>query len=143
MSERAEELIADVQDQIGLDAYHLYPSSRRLIPEAVLWGFASACILDFVKAFVDLKGLGEAARGRIGRLLAGWKAKSLDDVEADNLAADVAEAIGAMPPEVTPAEREAGTLRLRAALLELGLPSDEAKRHAESIAAKVLAAAAG
>ena len=124
MSDRAEELIADVKDQIGLDAYHIYPESRRMIPDAVLWAFASACILEFVKAFVDLKGLGEATRNRIGRLLAKWKAKNLDDVAVDDLASDVAEAIAALPRKASPAEREAGILRLQAALLELGLSSD-------------------
>lgn len=44
----ADELIARVQDQIGIDAYVIYPDSHRLIPDTVLWGFASACVLEFV-----------------------------------------------------------------------------------------------
>jgi hypothetical protein len=41
----------------------VYPDSYRLIPDTVLWSFASACVLEFVKAFIDLKGSARDDRG--------------------------------------------------------------------------------
>ena len=76
MALRVDDLIQDIQDQIGIDAYHIIPEQRRLIPEAVLWGFASACLLGFLRGLVDIKSMGETLRQRIENFLSAWRSKA-------------------------------------------------------------------
>ena len=75
MSKRSEEIISLVEQEIGIDAYHMYPDTRHAIPDTVLWGFASACILEFSKGFIDFKKLGESVRTNVNLLLKAWKLK--------------------------------------------------------------------
>jgi hypothetical protein len=57
------DLISQVRDEIGLDAYYLYPDTRRAIPDPVIWGFASACVLKFVEGLgIDFKVFGEQTK---------------------------------------------------------------------------------
>ena len=83
----ANEIIASVRDVVGFDAYHMYPDTKRAIPDPVLWGFASACLLEFVKGFVDFKKLGETVRAKLESLLTHWREKrSFEDyVQSEGL----------------------------------------------------------
>jgi hypothetical protein len=68
-------VLENAKDTLGLDAYLLYPESRRLIPETVLWGLAAACVGEFIKGFIDFKSLGETARAALTELLRKWRDK--------------------------------------------------------------------
>ena len=136
MVQDAHELIDEISTVIGLDAYVMYPDSKRLIPDVVIWGFASAFLLEFVKALVDLKGLGENLRKRAEFFLQSWKAKigfeaivSADDVNEVNR-----ELIAALPQDIGVDELDKGRVALRDALVGLGLKVAVAERHAQKIA---------
>jgi hypothetical protein len=68
-------VLENAKDTLGMDAFLLYPESRRLIPEAVLWGLAGACVGEFIKGFIDFKSLGETARAALNELLRKWRDK--------------------------------------------------------------------
>lgn len=135
MATDATELIESVRDEIGLDAYHIYPTSKRAIPDAVLWGFASACMLEFIKGFVDFKSLGEAIRSRLEGLLQHWRDKHdfEEYVRSEGLDKAVLTAADAIPRTITPAQRTAAVKTLEDALVEVGLPRDTASKHAARI----------
>lgn len=136
MATKAIAMIDSVRDEIGLDAYHIYPTSRRSIPDTVLWGFASACVLEFIKGFVDFKSLGEAVRSRLDGLLQHWRNKQdfEDYVRSEGLDKAVYAAVEAIPHIVTPTQRSAATKRLEDALVGLGLQRETASEHAARIA---------
>jgi hypothetical protein len=132
-----EELVASVQDEIGRDAYVMYPNSHRLIPDAVLWAFASACVLEYTKSFVDLKGLGEKSRALVEELLDRWKGK--DEFESfaqrEGLADRVADAVvQTLPATIPPQSRASAIADLATALEGLGMRAADARRHAAGIA---------
>jgi len=136
----AQGIVDQVQSEIGLDAYHIYPDSRRFIPEVVLWGIASACVIEFVKGFVDFKKLGEDARSKLNELLRRWKQK--DDfekfVESEYLEVIVYRAIETIPPRLSDAKIDAAREELVLALVEFGLSHDAARRQAGKISEVVL-----
>ena len=65
----ASTVIEEVEQELGIDAYHIYPGSRRMIPDAVAWGVAAACIIEFIKGMVDFKRLGEGTRFQLDELV--------------------------------------------------------------------------
>jgi hypothetical protein len=136
MATKAAAMIDSVQNEIGLDAYHIYPTSRRSIPDAVLWGFASACLLEFIKGFVDFKSLGESIRSRLEGLLQHWRDKRdfEEYVRSEGLDKAVYAAVDAIPRTITPTQRSAAIKRLEDALVEVGLQREMAFEHAARIA---------
>ena len=131
-----DELIAEVGDEIGIEAYRIYPNSRRLIPEPVLWGIASACVIEFVKGLVDFKGLGEATKSRLLELSRRFRERdSLESfVEHNDLTEPIRLALSALPKKITDEDYEKGRGELEAALRLFGLPSASAQAHAAAIA---------
>jgi hypothetical protein len=129
------DIVESVREEIGLDAYHMYPGSRRAIPDAVLWGFASACLLEFVKGFVDFKSLGEAIRGQLEGLLRHWRDEQdfEDYVRSEGLDRAVLAATAAIPGQITSVQRSSGIRALEDALVEIGLPRETASKHANRI----------
>jgi len=136
----ASEIIDQVQTEMGLDAYHIYPDSRRFIPETVLWGIAAACVIEFIKGIIDFKSLGEQARGKLDELVTRWKKK--EDFERfvtdKELKSIVAKAIDKLPAKMTDADEAQARDRLAKALLEFGLPADAANSKAASISVLLL-----
>jgi hypothetical protein len=128
MSSDARRLIVSAENAIGTDAYLVYPNNLRQIPEVVIWGFASACVLEFVKAFVDLKGIGEAARELVAGLLIRLKERSSFEeyCRTEGLDAAVLSAIATIPERIDEKQFEVGLLGLKSVLTQLGLPENEA-----------------
>jgi hypothetical protein len=131
----AADMIASVCDEIGLDAYHIYPSSKRSIPDAVLWGFASACLLEFVKGFVDFKSLGEAVRSKLDGLLQHWRDKEdfEDYLKSEGIERAVLVAVEAIPKTISTSQRMLALKNLEDALVEIGLSREAAGKHAARI----------
>lgn len=123
---RPDDLITAVQDQLGPDAYNIYPDSRRLIPDAVLWGIAAACVIEFLKGFGAFNELGKQSRERLDELVRRWKTrKDLEPyVQTLNLTLrdDVASVIdSAAKQSHAPTGRPAARQALTEALIEFGL----------------------
>jgi len=129
-------VIVVVEEQINLDAYHMYPDSKRLIPEMVVWGFASACLLEFVKGLVDFNQLGKGIRTKVEGLLKAWREKHdfEDYLKSEGIEAAVLATIEACPSEITAAQRQDAVERVASALIDLGLPAKKARQHAEQVA---------
>ena len=142
MTTEGSDLLEQIKFRIGLDAYHIYPDSRHAIPDAVLWGFASACLLEFAKTFVDFKGLGEGLRKKADALLVSWFGKKdfpemVSTIDHSELANKI---ISLLPAEFEDSLLMAATVDLAAALERLGVKPVAAQRHAAAIAQKIATA---
>jgi len=73
--EEAADQLTDIRDQLGHDVYYFYPDSRHHIPDTVLWGFVSACLLEFLYGFIDLNRLGKTTRESVQELLERWRSR--------------------------------------------------------------------
>lgn len=135
------ELLIMTRDELGLDAYVIYPDSRRSIPDTVLWAFASACLLEYLKPLIDFKGLGEKTRRTIEELLRRWRTKDKFEEFAakPELAAAVTDALSAATPADNGTGREKAVADLAQALTALGVRAADAVEHAERIAELVSA----
>jgi hypothetical protein len=128
----SHDLISQVRDEIGLDAYYLYPDTRRMIPDPVIWGFASACVLKFAEGLgIDFKQFGEQTKcllsGLVDRI---FRKQDFEPfVENEQLPAGVALAIVAIPERIDEHKRAEGVRRLEAALTELGMPAPTASER--------------
>ncbi len=138
--EQSMRIIDQVTDELGLDAYHIYPDSRRLIPDAVLWAVASACVIEFLKSFLDLKTLGEQARKQLLELTRRWRER--DDLEGylktEGLDASVRLALEAARPRLTETEENEAVRALEGSLVQFGIDKHAAHEHAARIARIVL-----
>lgn len=124
------------RDELGLDAYVMFPDSRRSIPDTVLWAFASACLIEYVKPLIDLKGLGEKSRHLIEELLQRWRSKrNFEELAASpDLAAAVKDALSAASSANEDIDRANSISNLAQALTALGIRAADANRHAQAIA---------
>lgn len=131
-----QELITQVQNKIGLDAYHIYPDSRHFIPEAVLWGIASGCVIEFVKGFVDFKLIGESAKRTLLELSTRFRRKdSFEDfIKQHDITVSILHIIAVLPPTISNQDYDNGLRTLEAALIEFGLQPIPAKSRAAEIA---------
>jgi hypothetical protein len=136
-NEKLERLLNEVADELGHDVYYVYPDSKRLIPDAVMWAVVVACIVQFLKGFVDFERLGESARTAIAELLDRWRSKK--DLEPWIQGADlhrlVLEAFESRPASVTDADLDRGQACLKQALPEFGMDENLAEEHARAIRA--------
>lgn len=127
-------LIEKTQDILGLEAYRIFPDSRRFIPDVIVASVAAACLGEFIKGFVNFKKLGEGARAKFDELIRRWRAK--DDFERYAKQEDAVELVSkaiATIPEKLPSLVQAQA-RLQAALEEFGLSKAAAEEHAKRIA---------
>lgn len=133
------DVLQETRDALGIEPYRIYPRSRRLIPEAVLWGFASACILEFVKGLVDFKKLGEASRAKVEQCLRAWRApETFEQLVADSPPDALAtSALALLPASLDEAAITRATQDLSAALQGFGIPSTAAAECADRIAKAV------
>jgi hypothetical protein len=131
-----QELVTQVQNKIGLDAYHIYPDSRRFIPEAVLWGIASACVIEFIKGFVDFKLVGESAKRTLLELSSRFRRKdSFEDFVQQHDIKDITlHIIAVLPPTISDRAYDDGLRELETALIQFGLRPVPAKARATEIA---------
>lgn len=133
---RADTLIADIEDELGLDVYHVYSDgSRRLIPEAVVVGVAVACIAEFVKAFTDIRSLGEQSRERLLELVRRWRKKDDFSSHAESLCHrdDVQKLLDSVSATVGESDLQSGEDSLLEALRAFGLSDQRASVHAAEI----------
>lgn len=132
--------LEQARDAIGLDAYRLYPDSRRLIPEAVALSVAAACISEFIKGFVDFKSLGERANQVLTELIRRWRTKDRFEefVTEHDPTAVVTLAIQHLPLALPAPEAAEAQRRLQEGLEEFGLSASKAADRAAEIA-KIIA----
>ncbi|WP_166300738.1 hypothetical protein [Bradyrhizobium sp. 2S1] len=140
----AEELLTQAKRAVGQNAYVMYPPTKRpLIPEAVVWGFASACLLEFVKPFFDFKGLGEVANKHVTGLLQAWRDKASfeEHCRTEGVDAAVLAALEAVPNNVTSDQSKKGVENLTSALKQIGVNEQDAAVLADKIKNAVAPAA--
>lgn len=144
MTEDDADLIGAVRDQIGLDAYHLYPDTRRLIPDAVFWGIAIACLTEYFKGLGGFETLGKATRRKAASILKAWKEKRDFEhvVQGEEFESIVSEGIRLVPQRIAKGREVHARARLRQSLVEFGLGDDEAGELSRQIAELVAARAA-
>jgi hypothetical protein len=131
----AANLLNDIRDELGTDVYYFYPDTRHQIPDTVIWGFVSACILEFLKGFIDLNGLGKTTREAARELLKRWRSRQEPEpwIQTLNLHDVIAEALQQPPTPVSAADLSKGEAALRQALCDLGMEPHVAAEHAKAI----------
>lgn len=67
------ELRAEIIFEIGPDAYSQYDQERYAIPEIVLHILADACIIEFIKGFVDFEALGKGVRAKLEQFIEAFR----------------------------------------------------------------------
>ena len=140
---KTDELIGSVQDQLGPDAYNIYPDSRRLIPDAVLWGIAAACLIEFLKGLGGFNDLGKQARERLEEMIRRWKTHKDFEPYVQTLSlelrADVADALSSITnKEYSRKEYDDSRVALTESLIQFGLHPKTAQQHAGVISDLVL-----
>lgn len=129
------EILQSIKDIIGLEAYRMYPDSRRLIPDAVLWGVAAACATEFLKGAIDFKSIGEGAHNKLMELMRRFEHRDAFEefVDAQDVESLAASAIAAAPIELTPDELTQARSNLEDALKRLGLSGPEIRNKVAEI----------
>lgn len=135
----ATELVENVRHKIGIDAYRYYSDSKHAITETVLVGIATACILQYLRGYVDFEKIGKQNSARVKAMIENWRKRSgLERVSDKKLIrASMAAALEMIPPIPTPDERASATTLLEEALREFGLPEKLAHERAKEIDALV------
>jgi hypothetical protein len=134
-------ITTSVADELGLDVYRLYPDTRRLIPDTVVWGLASGCIAQFLAGFVDFNGLGKEVRAKLDELIRRWRQK--DDferyIETSAPTEAVAVVVQAAMGCASPANIRSGQQKLEQAMIEFGFDPETARIRSERIAKAIAA----
>ena len=129
-------LIGAIVDELGLDVYHLYPDSKRLIPDTVIWGIASACLIEFLKGLGGFNTLGQQAKDKLNELLRRWRTRDAFEpfIQTLNLQEPIAnelQDIRKTPPLSDKFEQARQSLV--DAFIQFGLNRDDANEHAVRI----------
>jgi hypothetical protein len=136
-------LLEDVKDELGLEAYHIYPDSKRWIPDQVLWAIAGACIVEFCfKGLIDLKALGEKTRQAALALVEAWHERTTFEARIQTLDINgIVREVGTAVPSrvVTSGNLDASEKELADSLRAFGLTETAAALHAAAIR-KIVAA---
>jgi hypothetical protein len=132
-------LLTGVRDELGHDVYYFYPDSRHHIPDTVIWGFASACILEFLKGFIDLNRMGKSAREATQELLSRWRSRQEPDpwIQTLNLRDVITEALEQPAAPLSSEDLCKGETALRQALSDFGMDPKVAAEHAKAISSVI------
>jgi hypothetical protein len=126
-------LIGSIIDELGIDVYHIYPTSKRLIPETVIWAIASACLIEFLKGLGGFNNLGQQTRAKLDEFLRRWRTRDSFEpyIQTLNLQKPIADGMHAIR-QVPPASNDFEKARksLEDSLIEFGLHSSDAHEHA-------------
>jgi hypothetical protein len=127
----AHQLIANIVDELGMDAYHLYPDSRRLIGEAELAAIAVACIVAYCKGFFNLEVLGTKSREYLLGVLG-----LLQDKQPDSQPVRIEPVIELLENAGAPIQMPA-IESLKRSMIQFGMTETLANEHAENVAALI------
>ena len=128
-------LLTDIRDELGHDVYYFYPDSKHHIPDTVIWGFVSACILEFLKGSVDLNSLGKTTRESIKEILERWRSRQafepyIQTLNLNHVLTETLEMTATLPSGV---DITTGEAKLREALSDFGMEPEVALEHAKAI----------
>jgi len=136
-----DQLIEAITDQLGIDVYNLYPDSKRLIPDTVLWGIAAACVIEFLKGLVGFSDLGKDVRGRANELAKRFKERTSFEPYVQTLGLsirdDLVEVVQGARIHTASSDKAAGREEMKKALIEFGLHAKVANEHADKIASLI------
>lgn len=133
-----EDLRQQIEDELGVDIYHVHTGGRYLLDEALIGHFILALVLAYVAELTGLADLARRHRERLGEFIQRVRAGGQGPTpgEASSMKAELDELAARSDPESSAAARE----ELRKIFAEeMGMPSEKAEKYADRIGGIILA----